>query len=158
MEKGNAVAYYQLARYYTNGDMGLPQDMTKTHELYLKAGELGCDRAYYNLGINYQFGNSVESDMKKAKHYYELAAMNGDVNARNNLGAMEGNAGNLHRAMKHFILAASVGQKHSLDAVKWGFMNGYVTKDEYANTLRSYQKIVDEMKSEARDKAEAVCT
>ena len=40
------------------------------------------------------------------------------------------------------------------DAVKDGFMKGYVTKDEYANTLRAYQKIQDEMKSDQRDKAE----
>ena len=35
-------------------------------------------------------------------------------------------------------------------------MAGYVTKDYYANTLRAYQKSVDEMKSEARDEAEAI--
>ena len=33
-------------------------------------------------------------------------------------------------------------------------MNGIVTKEEYANTLRAYQKIQDEMKSDQRDKAE----
>ena len=35
-------------------------------------------------------------------------------------------------------------------------MAGYVTKDQYANTLRSYQKSKMEMKSEMRDKALAV--
>ena len=34
-------------------------------------------------------------------------------------------------------------------------MHGDVTKDEYANTLREYQKSQDEMKSDARDKAVA---
>ena len=34
-------------------------------------------------------------------------------------------------------------------------MNGTVTKDEYANTLRAYQNMQDEMKSEDRDKAAA---
>ena len=43
--------------------------------------------------------------------------------------------------------------KHSFDAVKGGYKNGYVTKEEYANTLRSYQKSQEEMKSNARDKA-----
>ena len=32
-------------------------------------------------------------------------------------------------------------------------MKGLVTKDEYSNALRSYQKSHDELKSEARDKA-----
>ena len=37
-------------------------------------------------------------------------------------------------------------------------MDGYVTKEEYANTLREYQKSQDEMKSDARDKAKALHT
>ena len=153
MEKGNADAFYQLAGFYKNGDMGLPQDETKANELYLKAGQLGCALAYYNLGNQYANGDGVEIDMKKAKHYWELAAMNGSAEARNNLGCMEGEVGNYHRAKKHFLLAARAGYKNSLDCVKGGYMDGYVTKDEYANTLREYQKSQDETKSEARDKA-----
>ena len=97
----------------------------------------------------------MEIDMKKAKHYYELAAMNGDITARHNLGALEGNAGNVHRLMKHLILAARAGDKLSLDTVKDGYKHGHITKDEYANTLRAHQKSQDEKKSEARDKVEA---
>ena len=66
---------------------------------------------------------------------------------------MEVETGNYERAKKHFILAANSGYKISLDNVKEGFMSGFVTKDEYANTLRAYQKIQDEMKSDVRDKA-----
>ena len=84
---------------------------------------------------------------------YELAAMNGDVYARHNLACLERNAGNEHRAYKHIILSARAGFKDSLDAVKEGFMKGFITKDEYANTLRAYQQRHDEMKSDDRDKA-----
>ena len=156
MEKGNADAYYMLAGYYAGGEMGLPQDWLKANELHLKAGELGCAPAYFNLGNTYSCGRGVEVDEEKAKHYYELAAINGSVKARYNLGCMEEEAGNNQRAMKHLILAARAGYKQSLDAVKQGFMGGIVGKDEYANTLRAYQKIKDEMKSEARDKAAAI--
>ena len=93
------------------------------------------------------------SRMKKAKQYWELAAMNGNVEARHNLGCMELEVGNYHRAFKHLLIAAKAGYKVSLDNVKQGFMRGIVTKDEYANTLRQYQKSQDETKSEARDKA-----
>ena len=92
-------------------------------------------------------------DKEKAKHYWELAAMNGNVKARHNLGCLEGEAGNIARAYKHFILAAKAGHKQSLDKVKDGYSSGIVTKDEYANTLREYQKIQDEMKSDTREKA-----
>ena len=50
-------------------------------------------------------------------------------------------------------LAAKVGGKNSLDAVKQGFLSGIVTKDEYANTL--CQERYSEMKSDDRDRAEA---
>ena len=96
----------------------------------------------------------MEIDKQKAQHYWELAAMNGDVDARYNLGCVEGNAGNHTRSLKHFILAAKAGFKMSLDEVKEGFMKGFITKDEYANTLRAYQQRHDEMKSDDRDKAE----
>ena len=65
-------------------------------------------RGIFNLGNSYNFGRGVEVDEKKAKHYYELAAMNGDVAARHNLGCDEVDAGNYHRAMKHYIISALV--------------------------------------------------
>jgi hypothetical protein len=153
MEKGNPNAYYMLAGYYAYGEMGLPQDWAKANELFLKAGELGCAGAYHNLGNSYSVGNGVEIDKKKAMHYYELAAMNGDVMSRHNLGAIEGQAGNYQRAYKHLLLSARAGDKLSLENVKQGYINGRVTKEEYTKTLRAYQMSQDEVKSDARDKA-----
>ena len=153
MKKSNSDAFFYLAGFYADGTYGLPQDQGKANELLLKAGQLGCATAYYNLGIIYSNGRGVESDAKTAKHYYELAAMNGSILARYNLGMMEGNAGNHQRAMKHFIISAKAGEDDSLDMVKFGYTEGHVTKDEYANTLRQYQKSQDEMNSDARDKA-----
>ena len=156
MEKGNGDAFYQLAGLYAQGIKGMPQNHAKANELYLKAGELGCAGAYYNLGQSYQHGDGVEIDKKKAKHYWELAAINGDEMARHNLGCIELEAGNHQRAYKHCLIAASAGYKDSLDMVRKGYRVGQVTKEQYANTLREYQKSQDETKSEARDKARAV--
>ena len=153
MEKGNGMAFHMLASYYRDGTLGMPQDNAKANELCLKAGELGCAEAYFNLGIAYSNGDGMEIDKKKAKHYNELAAMNGDVTARYNLGCSEGQDGNHHRAMKHLLISARVGHKLSLYGVKYGYTNGHVTKEEYANTLREYQNSQDEMTSQARDKA-----
>ena len=132
-----------IAGYY--GINGMPQDYQKANELYLEGGELG-----YALGN----GRGVEVDQKKAKYYYELAAMCGHIKARHNLGCSERQAGNLHRAIKHMIMAAKAGDEVSLNTVKHCFMQGIVKKDEYANTLRAHQQRKDEMKSDARDKAE----
>ena len=81
---------------------------------------------------------------------------NQNVYARDNLGCVEGMAGNIDRSMKHFILAAKAGYKPSLESVKLGYKEGVITKDEYANTLRAYQQRHDEMKSDTRDKAAAL--
>jgi len=81
--------------------------------------------------------------------------MNGYVSARHNLGCVEWEKGNRHRAMKHFVMAARAGDEGSLDKVKHGFKVGLVTKEEYASTLRAYHERQKEMKSDARDKAVA---
>ena len=153
MGKGNARAYQMLAGCYRTGTYGLPQDEAKANELYLKAGEFGCANGYYNLGHSYYNGNGVEVDKKKATYYYELAAMNGNLKARHNLGTLEGQTGNYKRAFKHSLIAAKAGCKESLDLLKAGYMSGFVTKEEYANALRECQKRKDEMTSDARDKA-----
>ena len=106
----------------------------------LKAGELGCTEAYFNLGNAYNNGDGLEVDKEKAKHYWELAAIGGDVLARYNIGVIEGQAGNYHRTIEHFILAAKVGHKGSLDMVTKGFRNGHITKDDYESTLRAYHE------------------
>ena len=45
---------------------------------------------------------------------------------------MEDEADDYHLALKHFILAARAGHNKSLGAVKNGYMDGIVTKDEFA--------------------------
>ena len=139
MGQDNAGAFNMLGGHYAQGSMGMPQDWNKANELYQKAGELGNANAYYNLGDSYYSGRGVDIDKKKAKHYYELAAMNGHIMARHNLGFSEGLAGNHSRSLKHFIIAAKAGHEKALEAVKAGYMSGLglVTKEEYANALRS---------------------
>jgi len=153
IDNGNAGACVLLASYYTQGLRGLPRDYQSANELWLKAGELGRGDAYYNLGANYDFGWGVARDRNKVKYYFELAALNGDKDARHAVGILEGRDGNNKRAMKHLILAARAGNESSLHCVKEGFMNGLVTKDDYANTLRLCHERQDKIKSEERDKA-----
>ena len=153
MKAGNAEAFNMLGGCYSIGEMGMPIDWVKAVELYLRAGELGSAGGYYNLGCSYRLGDGVEVDQKKAKYYFELAAMHGHIKARHNLGCSEKQAGNLHRAIKHMIMAAKAGDEVSLNTVKHCFMQGIVKKDEYANALRAHQQRKDEMKSDARDKA-----
>ena len=153
MDKGNAVAIFTFGVYYSKGQHGMTQNWNKANELYLKAGELGCARGYYNLGYSYNQGYGVETDQKKARYYWELAAMNGHTSARHNLGCLEKGDCNYDRSLKHFIISAKAGNEISLDQVERGFMDGFITRDVYASTSHAYQERRKEMKSDMRDKA-----
>ena len=66
-------------------------------------------------------------DMEKAKNYYELAAMGGDVGV--------------------------TGHDKSLEKIRVCFMHGDATKDDFEKALRTNQAAKDEMKSYQRDAA-----
>ena len=110
--------------------------------------------------MTYHDGNSigirVERNEKKARHYWELAAMRGQTDARHNLGCFEEQAGNKDRALKHFLIAVKDGSSTSLESIKRRFEMGITTKDVYDEALRSYQAYLDEVKSDQRDEAAAL--
>ena len=146
---------FNLGCHYAHGKYGLPQDVDKALELYHRAAELGHAAAYNNIGATYHVGNGVEQDGKKAEYYYTQAALSGGVNARHNLGNVEGCKGNMDRALKHFMISVEFGHTGSLDTVRQMFMNGNATKEDYTNALRAYQAYVSEIKSAQRNEAAA---
>ena len=91
--------------------------------------------------------------MKNAKHYWELAAIGGDVVARHNIGLLEEKAGNMNRAVKHWMIAARAGWDKSLESIRECFMNGYATKDDFELALRAHKEAKDETKTTQREAA-----
>jgi len=155
MEVGDPYATYDLGCSYQDGVYGLPQDYKKALELFHRAGELGHAFAYNNIGYAYNHGKGVEFDKKKAQHYYELAAMVGNVEARHNLGIGEENTGNIDRAIKHYIIAVAGGFSESLKVIHELYSDGHATKEDYTKALQSYQAYLGEIKSKQRDEAAA---
>ena len=155
-DAGDADAFLLLGNLYDDGDVGFPQDRNKAMQLFLRAGKLGSASAYNKIGIAYINERGVERDMKKAKYYYELAAMGGNVMARGNLGGLEYHAGNMSRAMKHWMISAGAGDDVSLKKIRDCFLEGHATKDDFENALRAHKESADEMKSEQREAAAAI--
>ena len=62
----------------------------------------------------------MEMDKKKAVHFYQLAAMGGDVASRFNLGVYEkiDTAAGVSRAIEHFKIAAGAGFEPALDKIE----------------------------------------
>ncbi len=130
-------------------------DYEGAFEYYTKAAALDDGMAHYNLSGAYRDGRGVEKDLKKEVYHLEEAAIGGHPNARHLLGCYEGGNGRDERAMRHFIIAAKHGRDEALDFVKMGFMNGFVSKEDYAAALRGHQDAVDATKSKQRDEAYA---
>eukprot|EP00956_Cyclotella_meneghiniana_P018542 scaffold30957_cov23-Cyclotella_meneghiniana.AAC.1 len=149
----DANAITGLGDIYVSGTNGLGIDYSKANELYRRASELGCTDAHFNLGASYYLGRGVQVDMKKAIHHYEVAAMTGSTRGRYNLGQIEAHYGNHDRAIRHYMIAAKCGHDNSLLAVKRGFKDGLVTKEDFEKTLRDHKASTDETKSEQRDRA-----
>ena len=131
------------------------RNINKANKLWPRAGELGHAAAYSCVGYVYENGEGVERDEKKAKYYYEVAAMRGNVVARDNLGIFEKNAGNMDRAVKHWMIAAMAGYDKSLKEIRDCFLDGHATKDGFEKALRAHKDAADEMKSDQREAAAA---
>ena len=117
-EGGDAIAIRTLGCFYRDGSNGLRQNHRKAMKLLLRAGELGHAEAYNKVGYSYCNGRGVETDTVKGKYYYELAAMGGHVIARYNLGCVEHYAGNMNRAVKHWMISAGAGHDKSLKEIQ----------------------------------------
>ena len=151
MEVDDPYAFALMGNFHDRGEYGLPQDSAKATELWHKAGKFG----YAHIGHAYYYGEGVERDTKMASHYHELAAMEGNVIARYNLGLDELSAANYDRALKHFLIAVRGGDTDSVKEIQEMYKDGRATKDHYANALRSHQAYLNEIKSDQRDKAVA---
>jgi len=157
VEANDAQAMFNLGTYYILGMNGLRQDHWMTLELYHESAKLGNKNAHFALSLCYQTGRTVEKDTRKETYHLQLGAMGGDVCARYNLGCNEDNAGNMDRAFKHWMISANDGYDVSMKAVQEGYEIGFVTKDDYAKTIRAYYNSIAEMKSDDRDRAAAAC-
>ena len=153
MEKNDPKAIHNQGSCYSEGKRGYPQDYSKAIEYWQRSAQLGHAGSYYNIAVAYGFGKGVQRDMKKAEHYFELAAIGGEVIARHNLGVIEQNKGIMDRALKHHMIAVGSGGTKSLEAVKHLYIKGKATKENYAEALRVYQAYLDDIRSDQRDAA-----
>jgi hypothetical protein len=136
------------ARRYYEGDYDV------AFEYFTKAVELGDVESHSWLGVMYRKGEGVEKDEEKGVYLFKKAAIRGHPTARYNLGWREHESGNVERAVKHFIIAANVGDEKSMKAL-WGYYKDRnITKQELDATLRTHHAAINEMKSPERKAAE----
>ncbi len=150
VKKNDPAAMVHMGKnHYNEGDCG------KSFEYFTKAAELGEMAAHFCLGDMYYKGHGVDKDEKKAIHHYEQAAIGGHPSPRVLLANYEMDNDRFERAAKHYIIAANLGHDNSLDMIKQFFVQGIVSKEDYAAALRAHQAAVDATKSAQREAGEA---
>ena len=148
VEANDPAAMSQMGkRCYQEGDN------EGAYKYLSKAAELGDVEAHNCLSMMYREGHGVERDKKREVYHVEEAAIGGHVTARHNLACDEGTSGRFERAMKHYIIAAKLGNVPSLKTLKEGYAAGIVSKEDFASALRAHQAAVDAMKSPQREAA-----
>ena len=135
-------------------------DYQSAFKNFTKADELGNADAHYQLSLLYQNGHGVEKDKQQEVHHRELAAIGGHPTSRYDLGCEEwdnndwDNNDNAERAVKHWIIAAALGDDSPIEFMMEMSEEGYVSKDDLAAALRAHQAAADKAKSAQREAAE----
>jgi hypothetical protein len=137
IKANDGIALCQMGNHRSNEG-----DFEGAFQYYTKAAALGDASSHHNLSLMYRDGEGVEKNEKKESYHLEEAAIKGHPYARFNLGAHERNSGRIHRASKHFAIAAKLGDNGE----------GFVSKEDYETALRRHQAAVDATKSEQREK------
>jgi TPR repeat protein len=87
-EQGNAVAQYNVAMMYANGE-AVNVDYQQAAYWFGKSAQQALPAAQYRLGEMYYFGRGgLERNLKKAFDLFEKASENGDTDAQVNLAMM----------------------------------------------------------------------
>ncbi|EJK48273.1 hypothetical protein THAOC_32947, partial [Thalassiosira oceanica] len=145
-----------LARTYYNGGHSLQQETSRAIELWTEAANLGDLDAHFNLGYRYWSGKGVEQDVARGIRHLQHAAIQGHPGSRFLLGFHEYKSRNDELAVQHWMISAKMGDEDSLNNIKAMFMEGHASKAQYAETLKGYQKALEETKSPQREEAKAV--
>jgi len=151
---GDPCAYYSFGYNYFDGDYGLPKNSTRALLLWTEGARLGSVDAHHELGFLYESGaGGAEMRTDRAARHYEMAAMAGHPSARHYLGVLAATAGQMERALNHYMISAKMGSEHSLRAIQEMIEDGDATEGDCAEAVLGYQNSVGEMKSAQRDEA-----
>eukprot|EP00984_Skeletonema_dohrnii_P026222 scaffold15548_cov84-Skeletonema_dohrnii-CCMP3373.AAC.5 len=139
--------YYMGKRHCLEGDYGTAL------KYLIDAAELGNAEAHYHLSILYQMGKGAEKDETKKIYHLEEAVIGGHAKARYELSSYEWTNGRFDRAVKHLIISAHLGFDDSIKQLRTSYVDGLVSKEEFATALRAHQAAVDATKSPQREAA-----
>lgn len=121
-------------------------------DCWKKAADLGNVDALYLLSLLYRDGRGVKKNEEMECLVLEDAAIAGHVGARFTLAHLENaRRGRADRAVKHLVIAATLGCDSSIRALKRCFSNDEISEEEFTAARDAHQIAVDAMESPWRE-------
>jgi TPR repeat protein len=146
-EKGDAVAQYNLAVLYTDGD-GVLKDAVEGVKWFRKSAEQGLAEAQYNLGVCYRDGVGVLKDPVEAVKCYRKAAEQGLAIAQHILGLCyyngEGVSKDPVEAVKWFRKSAEQGNARAQSQLGFNYTKGLGVLKDPAEGFKWYRKAAEQ--------------
>lgn len=151
---GYCMSMFVLGNYYFDGLVGLKEDKREALKWYHKAMDAGSAVAALKIYKIYKYGDGIERDKAQSIYYLQKAADLGLPSGCFILAAHFMEMHNIWASMLYLRKAAICGSEvpSIFKALQQGYREGYITKDEYAATLREHQEVINEMKSESRER------
>jgi len=119
-EAGDMEAQYDIGRMYERGN-GVPKDVEKAFEWYIKAAKQGNDKAAFKVGYSFLRGDGTSRDYEKALTWLNTSAEKNNVRAFYYIGTIyekgRGVSVNLDTALRWYTRAAKGGYAYAEERV-----------------------------------------
>jgi uncharacterized protein len=144
---GNMEAQYLLARLVSKGVPGLNIDTADGLKLLISAAEKGYAPAQNELGLRFQKGTGVVSNMTEAANWFGKASAQNYVSAHVNLGLLlvkgEGVSADLPKAFALFQKAADAGDGWGLNNLGSMYEMGWGVAKDLSKAKAFYQQAAE---------------
>jgi hypothetical protein len=131
-------ALLYLGNAYRSGEMGLVVSDKKAAKLLKRAAELGNANAMQNLAAQYDAGEGVKKDKKKATQLIRKAADQGFPPAQCSLGIMCEKEGNFSDAFTYYKLAADQGFAQGELCLGMAYWGGQCVEKDMDEAMRFF--------------------
>ncbi len=144
VQQGSLDAATNMALMYEDGN-GIPKDPPQAMFWFRRAAEGGEGTAQYNLALIYARGKEVPQDFKESLRWLTAAADQDVLPAALDLAAFylhppDGTAADVHRAIRYYEKAASLGSVAAESMLGDIFTNGVEGKPDYEQAVNWYRK------------------
>lgn len=139
-EGGDKYGQYNLAVFYTDDSLGVPQDYAQAARWYRRAAQQGHVEAQFKLAVMYIYGYGVPVDRHKTIYWFFRSALEGHIDAQYNLGFMYRNGLDLKandaEAARWFRRAAEQGSPNAQAALGVMYAKGEGVRRDEIEALR----------------------